>query len=443
MVGQSSALVEQAVDVGRLPLPRTSSHRQHVVNHPIGAVPVLANTLEVAGQISRNLLEQLPVVLAQLVLVVGEDLPQFLQQLLGDLREILDEVEWILDLVGYAGGELAEFRQLVAHDDLILSLAQIVHGFLELGVLPLQLFGQFLDKVQALNLQGVTSKHLQGRRHLGHLVAPADLDLGLQVASGHATHAIGQLLETAQQESSDEQPTDQHGAGDTDQVQDQEQAASGEDGLSGRESRILGPRTGRTHHSFDFSHEIDGESAIALQQFALSIGETELLGPQIESILLPQTQFQQAVEDRGDPVPQRSTAESHEASPDTVAGRLEALPYRLDQGDFRQIGDARQKLGRIGRMRLQFNHVAVAVELPFREVSRRGGGPLAKVPVAGQRIEVMVIDGRHQDAGQCVLQGFKFRQQCRAAVVQPERPGNRIPDGPDVRDDFTPVGKNA
>ena len=110
---------------------------------------------------------------------------------------------------------------------------------------------------------------------------------------------FGQLLETAQQESSDEQPTDQHGARDTDQVQDQEQAASGEDGLSGRESRILGPRTGRTDHSFDFSHQIDGESAIALQQFALSVGETELLGPQIEAILLPQTQFQQPVEDRG------------------------------------------------------------------------------------------------------------------------------------------------
>ena len=178
----------------------------------------------------------------------------------------------------------------------------------------------------------------------------------------------GQRLEAAQQDLSDKQPTDQQGPGDADQVQDQKQSASGEDGLRRGESRILSPRAGRTDHSFDFSHEVDGEAAIPLQQVPLSIGETELLGTQIESILFSQPQVQELVEDRGDPVPQRSPPESHKAASDTVAGRLEALPNRLDQGDLRQIGDAPEKLGGGGRVRLQLDHVAVAIELGFREM---------------------------------------------------------------------------
>ena len=180
--------------------------------------------------------------------------------------------------MGDARGELAERRQLVAHDHLILSLAQVVHGFLELGVLSLQLFSQFLDQVQSLDLQRVTPEHFQSRRHLRDLVATADLDLGLQIAAGHATHAIGQLLEAAQQYPPDEKPTDQHGSDDADQVQNQQQAASGADRLSGRAGGILGACTGRTHQALDFSHEFQREFAIALEQFALTAGKTEFLG---------------------------------------------------------------------------------------------------------------------------------------------------------------------
>ena len=190
--------------------------------------------------------------------------------------------------------------------------------------------------------------------------------------------------------------------------------------MRGGESRILSPRTGRTDHSFDLGHQVHGEATIALQQVPLSIGETEFLGTQIESTLFSQPQIQQLVENRGYPVPQRSLPESHKAAPDTVAGGLEALPNRLDQRDFRQIGDARQKLGRSGRMRLQFDHVAVAVELGFREVPCRGGRPLAKVPVAGQGVEVMVIDGRNQNDGQFILQTFQRREQFFAALAEHE-----------------------
>ena len=93
-------------------------------------------------------------------------------------------------------------------------------------------------------------------------------------------------------------------------------------------------------------------------------------------------------------------------------------------------------------MRLQLDHVAVAVNSAF-EKCRAGGRPLAKVAVAGQGVEEMVIDGRHQDSRQFVLQGFQLGEQFFAALAQPERPGYRISNGPDVRDDFTPMGENA
>ena len=79
VVGKSGALIEQAVDVGRLPLTRISSHQQHVVYHPVGAIAVVADALEISGEISGDLTDQLSVLLAQFLLVVGEDLPQFLQ----------------------------------------------------------------------------------------------------------------------------------------------------------------------------------------------------------------------------------------------------------------------------------------------------------------------------------------------------------------------------
>ena len=73
----------------------------------MSSVTMLDNALEVLGEILADLLHLLAVVVIHWPVSVGKQLLQFLHQLLGDLREVLHEVQRILDLVGDTGGEFA------------------------------------------------------------------------------------------------------------------------------------------------------------------------------------------------------------------------------------------------------------------------------------------------------------------------------------------------
>ena len=57
---------------------------------------------------------------------------QFVHQLARQRREIVDEIEWVLDLVGDAGGQLAERCEFLGLDETVLRLAQIVERGCEL-----------------------------------------------------------------------------------------------------------------------------------------------------------------------------------------------------------------------------------------------------------------------------------------------------------------------
>ena len=160
-----------------------------------------------------------------------ENLFQLLDEFLGHFRKVLDEVQRVLDLVGYAGGQFTQRRQLLLRDDLVLRALQVAERRFELIVLALELVGQLFNQVQALNLQRVLPEYLEGGRHLRDLIATAEFHGRLQVAAGEAPHPVGEPLQPARNEATDEEPGNQNGAGDADRANGQQEDAAGEDRL--------------------------------------------------------------------------------------------------------------------------------------------------------------------------------------------------------------------
>ena len=174
--------------------------------------------------------------------------------------------------MGDTCGQLTQRGQLALHDDLILSIMQVVQNSFKLIVLALQFVGELLNQVQSLNLKRVLTEHLQRIRHLCHLVAPTDLDLRFEVAVRHAEHSIRKRLDTAQQHLTDEQPSDQKRAHDAEHADHHQENTALPD-------RLLGDIRFQTHgglgrldqvvNVFDKQHRY---LSIQFQKFVLSVG---------------------------------------------------------------------------------------------------------------------------------------------------------------------------
>ena len=109
---------------------------------------------------------------------------------------------------------------------------QALQGVLEVLVLAVEFLGELLDQVQPLHLQGIAPEHLQGVGHVGDLVVAGNVDRGFQVAAGHVPHGDGQAHQAPNQVTADEQPADEHGAGNAQHGQQhQHQDAGGRGGL--------------------------------------------------------------------------------------------------------------------------------------------------------------------------------------------------------------------
>ena len=434
VVGEAGVFVEQGVDVGGLPLARAPPHRQHVLDDLVGALAVLADALEVAGEIACDLVDQRAALLVFLfvlpVALAGrlQLLQKLLQQLFRDFREVLDEVQRVPDLVSDARGQLAKGGQLLPHDDLVLGAVQAGQRIFELRVLALELVGELLHQVQTLDLQGVAAEDLEGGGHVRHLVAPADVDLGLQVAAGHAPHPLRKPREAPQQHAADEQPGDQHGAHDADHAEREQQIAPGQDGLGGGVSRLLGVGAGGVHQALGLGDQFDGELAVAGEQVALTPGEGDLLRTQVETQARAEPQFDEPGEGRPQPVPQGTGPDRRQAAFDLADGGLETFTRRLQQGRVGDVEGAGEELDRDGRVGLEPGQVAVAGELRLRQVAVAGRRRCAERPVARHRVEQLIVDGRDQEVVEGFLQGRNFRQQCVPALAQKEALGHRVFD---------------
>ena len=142
-----------------------------------------------------------------------KDLADLFDKLNRDFREVIHEIQRILNFVRNPGGQLAERGQFFLGDDLFLSLVQPFQGLLQILVLDLDFLRQLLDQVQPLHLQGMAPENLQRVRHIGDLVVARNGNRGFQVAARHIPHGRGKTRQASNQVSPHKQPADEHRAG--------------------------------------------------------------------------------------------------------------------------------------------------------------------------------------------------------------------------------------
>ena len=248
--------------------------------------------------------------------------------------------------MGDAGGQFAQRRKLFAHDDLVLGFFQVPERRFQLVVLALELVGQFLHQVQALDFEGVAAEDLERGGHFADLVAPADIDLGLQVTLGHAPHAVGQAPKPAREEAPDIDPGQQQRAHDADRADQQQEIAPGHNRIRRSERRLLDAGAGGPHEALGPGHEFDGETAVALQEIPLPAVEGEFPGAQPEHIVRPFAQRDQPRKRRGEPLAQRCGAEPRQAPLNAAGGGFEALAQRFEQRRGRKCSVRSPEAGR-------------------------------------------------------------------------------------------------
>ena len=98
--------------------------QQHVLDDRVGALAVLHDLVEIALQRIGDLAD----LCAQLAVEVdaAKRLPQFVDEFDRDGREIIDEIERVLDLVRDASGQLAERGKLLRLDKAVLRGSQVL-----------------------------------------------------------------------------------------------------------------------------------------------------------------------------------------------------------------------------------------------------------------------------------------------------------------------------
>src|SRR4029077_17234378 len=99
VIGEIEALIDQGVNIDRSVLSRALTRmQQHVLDDRVGALTMLHDLVEIALERIRNLTD----LRAQFGVKVrtAKRLPQFVDKFDGDGREIVHEVERVLDLVG-------------------------------------------------------------------------------------------------------------------------------------------------------------------------------------------------------------------------------------------------------------------------------------------------------------------------------------------------------
>ena len=189
MVGQFHVLLQQRIEIDLPPVPRPGTGvLQHAAHDAVRPAAVLPDLVQIDLEIIENLLDLLSQVEILVVLRFVDDFANLVDQLRGNLREVLDEVQGVLDLVSDPSGKLAQGRQLLLRNDLLLGPLQLLQGLFQCLVFGIEFLGQLLDEVQPLDLQGVAAENLQRIGHVGDFVIAGHANGNLQVAAGHFPH---------------------------------------------------------------------------------------------------------------------------------------------------------------------------------------------------------------------------------------------------------------
>ena len=125
VIGEIEAFLDQGVDIDRPVLAGAFARmQQHVLDDRVGALAVLHHLFEIALQHVGQLVEFLSYACRRQAATGLSSIAQFIDQFGRERREIVDEIERVLDLVRDAGGELAERGELLGLDKAILCGAQ-------------------------------------------------------------------------------------------------------------------------------------------------------------------------------------------------------------------------------------------------------------------------------------------------------------------------------
>ena len=126
MIGEVQALLDDRVDVARPVLAGALARvEQHVLDDRVGPLAVLRHLVEVAFQHCPTARRSPPSVFAVESRALS-DSSQLIDQLRRERREVVDEVQRVLDLMRDAGGELAERGKLFGLDKPVLRCLQLL-----------------------------------------------------------------------------------------------------------------------------------------------------------------------------------------------------------------------------------------------------------------------------------------------------------------------------
>src|SRR5713101_2820847 len=157
VIREVQAFIDYRVDVSKTMLAGTfTGVLQHVFHDRVGALAVLNNFFEIALQHSRQFVKFLP------RCPVERRLRQHIVHLpdqFGRQRgKIVDEIEWVLDLVRDTGSELAERGELLGLHQAALGSAQFVERFCKFA-------GSLLDLLEKVDIRNRDNSLVRKRFH--------------------------------------------------------------------------------------------------------------------------------------------------------------------------------------------------------------------------------------------------------------------------------------
>ena len=110
----------------------------------VGTLSMIAYPTQIVPQVATYVIHKPALLVAQRHAPVFEDFRQLSDKLLGDLGEVVDEVQRVPYLVGHTCRQLTQSSQLLTHYNLALGPMQVLQDNLKLLILALQLIRQLL-----------------------------------------------------------------------------------------------------------------------------------------------------------------------------------------------------------------------------------------------------------------------------------------------------------
>jgi hypothetical protein len=120
---------DKGIEIDGLPVATAAARvQQHALDDAVGAAPMFNNFFQIAGQHLDCLVDFGTRVVVELSNHRSRRVLYLIQQLNREPGEVVDEIERVFDLVGDAGGQLAECSHFLRVDQICLGRLQFAQG---------------------------------------------------------------------------------------------------------------------------------------------------------------------------------------------------------------------------------------------------------------------------------------------------------------------------